>query len=267
MFVYTFWEPRTSIPYYLQMCMETWKKYLPNATIVLLDYKNLRDFVDMRDIGLKLLSGRFSFSQFSDALRVALLAKHGGVWIDIDTIILNSSAEKYFLPDEKHRTIFFADIANKTCQTAFINSSSGAMCMKLWLSCIRENVWNLTPTTSINGNFMGKAFISEYVQKYPDEMKLFDPKSVMPEIKNGVAATSFQDAYVDYYFKQNLHSADVNADMLLLHNSWTPQIFKQWSDKEVLSCDCTMTNILAEALGISLPPPQSRSRFGVEGKK
>ena len=116
LFVYTFWEPREKIPFYLRLCMETWKKFLPNATIVTLNYKNISEFLDVRELGLNLFSDRrFSFMHVSDALRVALLAKRGGVWLDIDTIILSSDAEKYFLPDKKHRTIFSA---TRTAQVA-----------------------------------------------------------------------------------------------------------------------------------------------------
>ena len=27
--IFSYWEPRSNIPYYLQLCVETWKKFLP----------------------------------------------------------------------------------------------------------------------------------------------------------------------------------------------------------------------------------------------
>lgn len=74
--------------------MQTWKKFLPHATIVVLDYKNIGEFLDVRELGLNLFSGKLTLPHIADAIRVALLAKHGGVWLDIDTIILSSDAEK-----------------------------------------------------------------------------------------------------------------------------------------------------------------------------
>ena len=65
--VYTFWEPREKIPYYIQLCMKTWEKFLPNTEIVLLDYKNIREYVDIDELGEVLFSGRFSLRQVSDA--------------------------------------------------------------------------------------------------------------------------------------------------------------------------------------------------------
>lgn len=28
--IFTFWEPNSTIPMYLELCMETWEKYLPS---------------------------------------------------------------------------------------------------------------------------------------------------------------------------------------------------------------------------------------------
>lgn len=260
MFVYTFWEPRESIPYYLRLCMETWKKFLPNATIVLLDYKNIGELLDVRELGLNLFGDRrFSPMHISDALRVALLAKRGGVWLDIDTIILSSDAEKYFFPDEKHRTIFFGDTNGAGCYTAFINTPPAAFCMTLWREFNSEKLWNLNASTAVEWDFFSNAFINDYIQHFPDEIKILDNRSVMPEIPSGVVSTA--EAYVKYYFLENFHLADVESKLLLLHNSWTPPFFKRLPPNDLFRLDCTLINILAEALGIKLPDKRNRIRL------
>ena len=269
MFVYTFWEPSDKIPWYLQMCMETWKKYLPNATIVVLDYKNISDFLDICDFNLNLFSGRFSLPIIADAIRVALLAKHGGVWVDVDTIVLNSSAERYFLPDDKHRTCFFG------YRICFINTPPGATLMRLWLDYIREKIWNLTPETQITWDFLGNKFVNPYLGKYREEVNIFDVNPTLPEQKLYAQLGNSIKAYVEFYFNQNLHLAAMNTDLLLLHNSWTPADFKKFSPQEVLNCDCTMSNILMEALNITPPPYKSftlcryaqKINFGCRKKK
>ena len=275
LFVYTFWEPRGSIPVYLQLCMETWKKFLPNATIVVLDYKNIGEFIDVRELGLNLFSGRFTLPQIADAIRVALLAKHGGVWIDVDTIILSPDAKKYFLPDEKHRTIFFGNPQTRIVHIAFINTPPATMCMNLWREFIKEQLWNLNPTTSVGWDFLGNKFINNYSRKYPDEIEIIDANLAMPDKKLISDSMNSEVSYAHYYFLQNHHLADVSADMLLLHNSWSPPFFKQISPQELFHVDCTMVNVLAEALEIKLPPPitytnpscviknPSRSREGI----
>ncbi len=41
--IYTFWEPRDRMPYYIQLCIETWKKFLPEAEITILDFSNVKN--------------------------------------------------------------------------------------------------------------------------------------------------------------------------------------------------------------------------------
>ncbi|MBR4642620.1 MAG: hypothetical protein IKO74_07850 [Selenomonadaceae bacterium] len=265
MFVYTFWEPRENIPYYLRLCMETWKKFLPNATIVVLDYKNINEFLDVRELGLNLFSGKLSLPQISDAIRIALLAKHGGVWLDIDTIILSSNVEKYFLPEEKHRTILFYYSGDNFCQMCFINTPPNAMCMNLWREFVRERIWNLKHSVITDWSFVGNDFIDEYSKKYPDEFKLIDRNIAMPDkdlisdSKKGAEA-----AYITYYFLRNYHLQDISNELLFLQNSWTPYFFKNFSREEFFRCDCTMTNFLAEALEIKLPSPDLRFRIKLQ---
>lgn len=259
MFVYTFWEPRENIPYYLRLCMATWKKFLPNATIVILDYKNIGELLDVRELGLNLFSDkRFGFMHISDALRIAILAKYGGVWLDIDTIILSRAAEKYFLPDEKHRAIFFGDPESRGCYTAFINAPPAAMCLNLWREFNREKIWNLSAATVIDWDFFSNSFINDYAKNFPSEIKILDNRAVMLEISSD--NVSNENSYLEYYFLQNHHLADVNADMLLLHNSWTPSMFKEIPPEKFFHIDCTMVNVLAEALEIRLPPLPTRFR-------
>ena len=256
MFVYTFWEPRESVPYYLRLCMATWKKFLPNATIIVLDYKNIGEFIDVREIGLNLFSGKLDLPKISDAIRVALLAKHGGIWLDADTIILNPNAEKYFLPDKKHRTVLFGYPKDNFCQMCFINTPPNSMCMNLWLQDIKEKIWNLNQTTEIAWDFIGNSFIDKYSKEYPKEVKIIDRALAMPDkalTSDSILGTG--DAYNYYYFLQNYHLKDISNDMLFLQNSWTPPEIKQISSEEFFYLDCTLVNVLAEALGINLPPP------------
>lgn len=241
---------------------------MPNATIVVLDYNNIGEFLDVRELGLNLFSGKLTLPQISDAIRVALLAKHGGVWLDLDTIILNSNVEKYFLPEKKHRTIFFHYPKDNFCQMCFINTPPNSMCMNLWREFIRERLWNLNSATVTDWSFIGNDFIDEYSRRYPNEFKLIDRHIAMPD-KDLISDSKIgaEAAYVTYYFLQNYHLKDISNEMLFLQNSWTPTFFKNFSREEFFRCDCTMTNVLAEALEISLPPPPIRFRVKLNGSQ
>jgi hypothetical protein len=83
---FTFWEG-AAVPTYLQLCAATWFRHMPDLELTVIDYTNLDEWVgDVYDISrLK----RLSLSVQSDAISAAVLAKSAGVFLDLDTIILD----------------------------------------------------------------------------------------------------------------------------------------------------------------------------------
>jgi len=81
--IWTFWEPRTSMPQYLKLCLKTWHRYLSeDDEIHVLDYSNIREYIDLSEYGEGLFDGRYSLPKIADAIRALLLYKHGGLgWI------------------------------------------------------------------------------------------------------------------------------------------------------------------------------------------
>ena len=43
--IYTFWEDKNNMPEYIKLCIESWKKFLPDYEIVILNYDNLEDYL------------------------------------------------------------------------------------------------------------------------------------------------------------------------------------------------------------------------------
>ena len=87
--IFTFWEPRDKIPGYLKLCIKTWKKFLPLYKVIILDYQSSKDLLG-EELFSKIICKNMSLPIQADAIRVALLNKYGGIWLDTDTVILNS---------------------------------------------------------------------------------------------------------------------------------------------------------------------------------
>ena len=86
--IFTFWEPHEKIPGYIRLCIETWKKNLPEYEIIILDYKSLKNYISETLLS-KIICKNMSIAKQADAIRVALLKIYGGIWMDADTIIIN----------------------------------------------------------------------------------------------------------------------------------------------------------------------------------
>ena len=78
--IFTFWEPKDKIPFYLKLCIETWKRNLPDFEIVVLDYSNIFNYIDKNTFNKILYNKKyFSLPQVADCFRIALLYKYGGI--------------------------------------------------------------------------------------------------------------------------------------------------------------------------------------------
>ena len=70
--IFSFWEPREKIPGYLQLCIKTWKKYLPQYELIILDYKSTKKYIG-NDIFNSIVDKKMPLTIQADAIRVALL--------------------------------------------------------------------------------------------------------------------------------------------------------------------------------------------------
>ncbi|HUI03443.1 MAG TPA: capsular polysaccharide synthesis protein [Acidimicrobiales bacterium] len=86
--VWTYWESRTSAPRsaYLDLCLETIRRHSPPLELRVLDRQSAPQWLP--DMDLDRWEGLPAPNYRSDYCRSRLLQRHGGVWIDIDTVAL-----------------------------------------------------------------------------------------------------------------------------------------------------------------------------------
>lgn len=101
--LFTFWHPRDTTPAHIAMCLETQHRNLSEAfDIVELDLDSCRDWVEDFDrmwtlsvpyrLGRSLSMETRHIAQFTGMLRFALLARHGGLWLDADHVAFPNCA-------------------------------------------------------------------------------------------------------------------------------------------------------------------------------
>jgi len=78
-------------PLIVQKCRDSILKYNSGCEVVLLDDSNIKNYIDIPDyIVEKHQKGIIHHTQYSDYVRISLLAKHGGIWIDSTTMLTNN---------------------------------------------------------------------------------------------------------------------------------------------------------------------------------
>lgn len=269
-YIFTFWEPSRKIPGYLKLCIKTWEKYLPEYEIIILDYHNIYYFLDEPLIS-KILSKKMSLPIQADAIRVAILNKYGGIWMDVDTIILN----REFLAQLKNfELVMFGDQKNKTQNIGFIYATKNCILINEWLKGIINNVnlykQNLIiKTNNINRklnnsidkmnhwNYLGNGIIDPILENLtiPKFLRLDKYKmNIFPEIKYFEnTLLDYKTMYQRFYFQKGEPDEIINNSkgIILLHNSWTPEKFKRMTYKRFLKQDIILSKLLLSILNIS----------------
>lgn len=83
------WQGVENMPELVRMCNDRLRYFLPEeAELRMLTAENYREYVELPSWVLeKFEAGKMSITALSDILRVALLAEHGGFWIDSTVFI------------------------------------------------------------------------------------------------------------------------------------------------------------------------------------
>ena len=258
--LFTFWEPKEKMPAYIRLCMQTWKKFLPECEVVLLDYSNLEEWLGI-DVYDEILFKDFSLPKQADAIRCALLKKYGGLWLDADTILTSPQVKDYLMID--------SELVMISKHLAFIKANNNSKIIADWYNQIQYNLkfykdvkYQNNAVQKIlhprryrrveNWDYLGN-YILHKMLKTKNKKKFFSIDrmeiNALPELNNK-NNDNLVENYQNFYF-DNDYSQDViknTKGIILLHNSWTPQQFLQMNEEEFLSRNNTLSNVLKTVL-------------------
>ena len=226
--IFTFWEG--PMPAYIKLCMQTW-----HFEFEILNFSNLHKYTDIQiDARLK----RFTLPQIADVVRVHVLRDNGGYWLDADTIMVCPFDK---LPTET----IMGNPYTRSNTIGYLHAERPHMDFFEQWAAYQDKVL-ADPHALLNWDVMGNAFTDWYVKNHP-EVTIADVSPCWPETYMIDGAMSRREKYVELYFKRNNGLLDLKpTDMLMLHNSWTPDWYKHMYTAAVLSQCCTLSHILQE---------------------
>ena len=266
--IFTFWEPADKLPEYLQLCMMTWEKFLPEYEIVILDYKNLDNWLGKNYFD-KTLYEKFSLPKQADAIRCAILKKYGGIWFDVDTIVTSEDINQLFdiaPPPEltlvgKRIPVIFA----KQNARILVKWENG---IKKHIEIFKQNTNNIFNKIKLlffnyklfkkirKWDYLGDAILKSLLTNQPKEILYsinFKKNKIYPE-KNwakekGIIARP-EEEYRKFYFEGEYseYALKDTKGLICLHNSWTPKKYKEMKKEEFLKQNNTLANVLNKLL-------------------
>lgn len=226
--VFTFWEGE--MPEYIKLCMKTWK-----FPFTVLNYENLNNYTYLPIDKLQ----RFTLPQIADCVRVHVLRDCGGYWLDADTIMLSAKLPKVnIMGDPNIRTNTIGYLYNTPQTIQMFNE---------WAEYQDEIIADVnSPRT---WDIVGNRFTDPYLKKHL-EVSIGNIRKRWPEIYMIHGGKPRRDKYEEFYFRSTYELYDIDhTDMLMLHNSWTPDDYKKLSEIEILQhTNCTLSNILRKTI-------------------
>lgn len=131
------WQGEKGMPPIVNACYQQLKKVAYDKKIVLLTQENVYDYVTIPDdIKKKVTKGQITLTHFSDIVRVILLEKYGGLWIDA-TVYVTSLPKEFFNQEfftlRKHN--LFPEFISRGDWSTYLLLNNGAN--KLF-QCIKE---------------------------------------------------------------------------------------------------------------------------------
>lgn len=262
--VFTFWEPKEAMPGYVRLCLETWRACLPGCEVVVLDYGSLGDWLTPAERDAVLWKG-MTFAMQSDCIRCAVLKKHGGIWLDADTVLtrpldgrfaradvtmvarrMNGALVNYgaFIraarPEAKFLRDWHAALVGRVakarrCRDSFwfgVLHRRERRLMRRWDYCVNAVIDPLARTADA----ADYAWVDkDAVNALPEERRL-----------TGAPGEDISEVYRDFWFRPGdpAEALEGNAGILMLHNSWTPPEFLAMGPESFLATDTRLAALL-----------------------
>ena len=195
----------------------------------------------------------------ADAIRVALLKKYGGIWMDADTILCK---REIFKKLDNYELVMLGEEKTQSQNIGFIFASNNSFIINEWYKEIINKVkfykQNILKNNSLNSgkvtlrwNYLGNSIIDKLVKNTKNKTFLRIGRSIMnpfPELiyfKN--SSLNPIQKYLQFYFKKRDPQIILNItkDIILLHNSWTPLKYKEMSEKQFLNQNIILSRLLS----------------------
>ena len=165
-------------PVLVRRCYESLKENLPNKEIIVVTSENMLQYVDFPNFILeKWRKGQISHTHMSDLLRLELLIKYGGMWLDATVLCTRN---------ERDIPSYFFDSALFVYQQLKPGRDGHSTYISSWLISAKSNNKLLMATrylcykyweknTQMVDYFLLHDFFSIVLEYYPDEWKRIVP--------------------------------------------------------------------------------------------
>lgn len=174
------WQGFDSAPPLVQTCRDSWKKHLPSDLVEIheISFDNYEEYLAFPDWIMKRhQEGQITLTMLSDMLRMELLYRYGGLWMDATYFLANDFPRDHLMDSHSFYTIrsekahWKTDITEGKWSGNFLKTSSGALLPQFVLNAFYYYfIENETPADY----FMIDYFIRIAYESFPEVRNAID---------------------------------------------------------------------------------------------
>lgn len=150
--IWGYWaQGQEQMPHFFRMCVDTWRYHNPDWDIRVLNKSAVHEYLSESDLPNR-FAHLFSHQTASDCVRLALLARYGGVWMDVNILLRRSLDDLCWNAvqrgDRKAAVFFHPRYGTETMggkdfvESWFLATKAGNPFFIRWRDCLRELLHN-----------------------------------------------------------------------------------------------------------------------------
>ncbi len=243
--IFMYWEnaPGQTRHEYIDLCEKTIRKYCKDDfDIILITPDNLNNYLPGKDYSsITCADGKRPTENISirvGCMRVALLHKYGGIWIDIDTILMKSLAPMWELAEQYG----FVGVEETRSKKYWV--LNGIMAAKKGSSVMEEYMVRLENHLSRKQNLrwgeIGARMLTPLLQQCKDKY-LLPEHSFLPIFWDDWKLFFSENAKISDYMKSDTYG-------FILYNKFFTAEFKNKSKEEVLQSNNLIAKLFRRSL-------------------
>jgi Mannosyltransferase OCH1 and related enzymes len=117
-------------------CVDTWQILNPKSDIIILSGASISDYISVDHIHRKVLKHRLGIAAYSDLLRIELLHKYGGIWIDA-TVLCLRPLDQWLDLTSKDFFAFSSPGPDRMISSWFLAAASDSIIVDYWYHATR----------------------------------------------------------------------------------------------------------------------------------
>ncbi len=238
--IFLYWDnkPGVKTPEYISMCQETIEKNKGDGIkLNIVNKNNITDYLDDLPVNLFKLK---EIAHVADYVRIALLVRYGGIWLDSDCILLKSLNPIF----EKLKQYEYVGYSWKDLQPSlgFMASIKDCKFLSEHLFAIRKKIDRLTQFNNLRWQEFGYDSLWNITPKYRKDIFLYEHKYFSP-----IHFSKSVRSFLEYDSSESFNHC---FSVMLFNKMFSHSNLSNLTKQEILKCNNLLSTLLKKALKI-----------------